>query len=92
MFIPLAWEDGPFFEPSSLISAGDDPAGLPFFLALFGTDPSEKEHHSAPSIPYYIWIVWGAGLVLPYSNRNWVLFLLLKIIIIVVLISFPANC
>lgn len=29
--------------------------------------------------------------MLPYSNRNRVLFLLLKITVIVVLISFPAN-
>lgn len=74
-----------------MISAGDDPANLPFLLVLLGTDPWEKEHHSAPSIPYYIWMVWGAGLVLPYSNRNRVLFLLLKIAIIVVLASFISN-
>lgn len=75
-------------------SAGDDPANLPFLLVLLGTDPWEKEHHSAPSIPYYIWTVWGAGLVLPYSNRsnrNRVLLLLLNIAIIVVLASFISN-
>lgn len=75
-----------------MISAGDDPASLPFFLVLLGTDPWEKEHHSALSIPYYIWVLWGAGLVLPYSNRTRVLLLLLKITVIVVLRSDPANC
>lgn len=55
--IPLAGEDGAFLKHP----VWDDPASLPFSLVLLGTDPWEKEHHGALSIPYYIWMVGEQG-------------------------------